>query len=64
MLQLLEEMRADKKLCSSVHWSDGNKLDAVMERAPDEMIKYASQFTVSPDQLEQKMVEMIDLVGK
>ncbi|RJE19326.1 hypA-like protein [Aspergillus sclerotialis] len=62
MLQLLEEMRADKKLCASAHWSDGNKTEGVMERAPDEMIKYASQFTVSPDQLEEKMMEIINLV--
>ena len=64
MLQLLDEMRADKKLCASAHWSDGNKMEGVMERAPHEMIKYASQFTVSPDQLEEKMIEIINLVGE
>lgn len=65
MLQTMEEICADKKLCASAHWSDGNKMkDGVMGRAPNEMIKYASQFAVSSDQLEEKMAEMINLVGE
>ncbi|KAL2010604.1 hypothetical protein VTN00DRAFT_6411 [Thermoascus crustaceus] len=63
ILQLLDEMRADKKLVESVQWSDGNKIsEGVLLRAPDEMIKYASQYTVSADQVEEKMAEMINAV--
>jgi len=65
MLQLLEEARADKKLASSVLWEDGNKLrDGVLKRAPEEMIKYASQYTVSEDQIQEKFAEMVDVSGK
>lgn len=65
LLQIMDEIRADKKLCASVHWKYGNKMmDGVMTRAPDEMIKYASQFTVSGDQLEEKMIEIINLTGE
>ncbi|ODM20900.1 hypothetical protein SI65_03953 [Aspergillus cristatus] len=62
MLQLLEEARADKKLASSVLWEDGNKLrDGVLKRAPEEMIKYASQYRVSEDQIQEKFAEMVDV---
>ncbi|KAI9368464.1 hypothetical protein BJX61DRAFT_523826 [Aspergillus egyptiacus] len=62
MLQLLEEARSDPKLASSAHWEDGNKLrDGVLKRAPDEMIKYASQYTVSEDQMHEKFAEIVDV---
>ena len=59
--QLLSEIRADKKLSSSAHWPDGNKIrDGIMKRAPDEMLAYAAQYVVSEDQLEEKTAEMIN----
>lgn len=64
MLQLLEEARADQKLAGSAQWSDGNKIRGVLSRAFDEMVKCASRFKVSEDQLQEKMVETIDVVGK
>lgn len=65
MLQILEEIRADPKLAGSVHWSDGNKIrEGVLTRAFEEMVKYASRFTVSADQLEEKAVETINVVGE
>lgn len=65
LVQILQEIRADEKLASSASFSDGNKMrDGVLVRAPEEMIKYASQFTVSAEQLEERMVEMINLVGE
>ncbi|KAL4916978.1 hypothetical protein BDW62DRAFT_211499 [Aspergillus aurantiobrunneus] len=61
MLQLLEEARADEKLAGSVRWEDGNKLrDGVLKRAPEEMIKYASQYTVSEEQMQEKFAEMVN----
>ncbi|KAF5867126.1 hypothetical protein ETB97_004046 [Aspergillus alliaceus] len=60
---ILEEIRNDRKLANSAHWEDGNRMrDGVLARAPDEMIKYAAEFTVSKDQLEEKLVEIIDTV--
>lgn len=65
MLQILEEIRSDKKLANSVHWSDNNKFrDGVMNRAPEEMIKHASQFTVAADQLQEKNAELINTAGE
>jgi len=65
ILQLLDEMRADKKLVESVQWPDGNKIrEGILERAPDEMVKYASQYTVSAEQVEEKLAEMINAVGE
>lgn len=58
--QLIDEIRADKKLSMAAHWEDGNKIrDGILVRAPDEMISYAKQWTVSEDQLEEKTAEMI-----
>ncbi|KAL4806396.1 hypothetical protein BDV18DRAFT_160464 [Aspergillus unguis] len=62
LMQLLEEARANTKLASSVHFEDGNKLrDGVLKRAPEEMIEIAKQYTVSEEQIEQKVQEMIDV---
>jgi hypothetical protein len=36
----------------------------VLHRAPEQMLKYASQFTVSEDQAEERLAEMINTVGK
>ncbi|KAE8392633.1 hypothetical protein BDV23DRAFT_150778 [Aspergillus alliaceus] len=64
MQHILEEIRNDRKLANSAHWEDGNRMrDGVLARAPDEMIKYAAEFTVSKDQLEEKLVEIIDTVA-
>jgi hypothetical protein len=65
LLELLNECRADKALTESVKWADSNKIkDGVMTRAPEQMIKYAAQFTVSEDQVEERLVDMINTVGK
>ena len=59
--QLLEDIRADKKLSRAANWEDGNKIrDGILVRAPEEMISYAKQWTVFPDQLEAKTAEMIN----
>ena len=64
MVALLDEIRADQELSTAAHWEDGNKIrDGIMKRAPDEMIKYASQWTVEPDQLEERTAEMINAAG-
>lgn len=59
MVELLEEIRADKKLSTAAHWSDGNKIrDGLLQRAPEETMKYAKQWTVSPGELDEKTAEM------
>ncbi|RHZ54690.1 questin oxidase family protein [Aspergillus thermomutatus] len=64
MLQILNETRADRKLAESVKWEDGNKIrDGVLKRAPDEMIKYAAQFSVSAEQMEEKLAEVLNVVA-
>lgn len=64
MLQILEEIRADEKLARSAQYDDGQRMrNGVLKRAPDEMIKYAAEFTVSVDQVEEKTAEIINTVG-
>ncbi|KIX09703.1 uncharacterized protein Z518_00784 [Rhinocladiella mackenziei CBS 650.93] len=61
LVQLIHESRANDKLRTSAHWEDGNKVrDGVFVRAPDEMVALASQWIVTPDQLERKTAEMIN----
>lgn len=65
IVQLLEECRDDEKLSKAAHWDDGNKIrDGILKRAPEEMIKYASQYTVEEEELEEKTAEMINASGK
>ena len=63
--ELLDEIRSNKKLVNAPHWDDGNKLrDGVLARARDEMINIAAQWTVTPDQIEEKLAEMTNTAGK
>ena len=65
LVELLHDIHADKKLSTAAHWDDGNKIrDGIFVRAPDEMIKYASQYKVREDELEEKTAEMTNSVGK
>lgn len=64
LVQIMDEMRADEKLRNAPHWGDENKIfDGIMKRAPEEMIRYASQFTVGPEQIDEKHAELINSVG-
>jgi hypothetical protein len=63
LLELLEEIRQDKKLSTAADWNDQNKIrDGIMVRAPEEALKYISQWTVEPHELEWKTAEMINSV--
>ena len=65
LIRLQNEMRSDEKLRTSAKWSDSNKtFDGVMARADEEMINYASQFTVGPEQEEEKLAEIINAAGE
>jgi hypothetical protein len=65
VVQLLREIKADEKLSSAAHFKDGNKIrDGILKRAPEEMIKYASQYSVQESELEEKTAEMINAAGK
>lgn len=56
---LLDDIRADLKLSTAAEWDDANKVrDGILKRAPDEMIKYLSQWTVTEENLEEKTAEM------
>ena len=65
LVELLDEIRADKRLSTAAHWDDGNKMrDGILKRAPEEMIKYASQWNVEASHLEEKTAEMINAASK
>ncbi len=63
IVQLLDEIHEDPIMRSAAHWDDGNKIyDGVLARSGEQMIKYASQFHVKPEELEQKLAEMTNAV--
>lgn len=65
LLQLLNEVRADDTLVRSVKWEDQNKIrDGVLTRGTQEMLKYAAQYTVSEEQVEERLADMINTVGE
>jgi hypothetical protein len=65
LLQLLNEIREDQTLKSSVQFSDTNKFrDGVLHRAPQEMLQYAAQYTVSAEQIPEGLADMINTVGE
>ena len=65
MVELLDEIRADTKLSTAARWEDDNKIrDGIMVRAPEEMIKYASQWKVAPYEVMNINAEMTNAVSK
>lgn len=65
LVDILDDIYADKKLSGAAHWEDDNKIrDGVLARAKDEMMKYASQWTVKPEELEEKTAEMINAASE
>jgi hypothetical protein len=62
LVELLDEIHADKELSSAAYWSDGNKIrDGILARASDKMLSYAAQYTIpSSASLEEKTAEMIN----
>ncbi|KAJ5949017.1 hypothetical protein N7454_002324 [Penicillium verhagenii] len=63
LLQLLNEIRTDNTVKSSVNFSDSNKFrDGVLHRAPKEMLQYAAQYTVSEEQIPERVADMINTV--
>ena len=64
-VQLLDETRADKKLSTAAEWNDGNKIrDGIMVQAPNDMIKYASQFKVKEHEIAAETAEMANAASK
>lgn len=64
IVQILEECKKDEKLSKAAHFKDGNKIrEGILKRAPEEMIKYATQYTVKEGELEEKTAEMINAAG-
>lgn len=65
IVQLLEEAKNNEKLRTAAHWEDGNKIrEGILKRAPDEMIKLASQYAIEEEELEEKTAEMINAAGE
>jgi len=61
---ILDEIRADEKLSTAAHWDDQNLIrDGVLVRAKDEMVKYASQWRVNPENLEEATAELANAAG-
>lgn len=65
LAEIMAEIRENKKLVAS---SDGNneinRPKNVMVNAPEEAIKYAAQYSLSADQLDERVDEMIDTGSK
>ena len=62
MVELLDEIRADKKLSSAAKWNDSNKIrDGILVRAPDEMIRVAAEWKVMPGAIIEKTAEMTNV---
>ncbi|RDW95095.1 hypothetical protein BP5796_00858 [Coleophoma crateriformis] len=59
--ELLSDIHMDKKLTEGVQWEDANKIrDGLLQRVSQDMIKHASQWSVSSTTLEEKTAEMIN----
>ncbi|KAF8536403.1 hypothetical protein BDD12DRAFT_748467 [Trichophaea hybrida] len=60
LVSLLGEIRNNDKLRTAPLWTDGNKVQGIIERAPEEMLSYVKQYKVPVDKLEEKMAESMN----
>ncbi|KAK3325284.1 hypothetical protein B0H66DRAFT_529330 [Apodospora peruviana] len=61
IVNLLQQIRSDKKLASAAREEDANKLrDGVLGRARDEMVRIAGLVRVKPEELDEKAAEMFE----
>lgn len=64
-INILNSIRKDEKLSTAATWEDRNKVrEGILARVPEEMTKYASQWRVTPETLEEKTAEMINAAGE
>lgn len=61
--QILNEVRQNQTLAQGARISDRIP-DGIMDRAPQAMLKYAAQYTVSASQIAEREVDMINTVGE
>jgi hypothetical protein len=64
MVELMAEIRNDAKLRNAPKFTDGNKIKAILERAPEELLRIVSQYKVKEDELELRMAENINAAGE
>ena len=67
LVNILDKIRADEKLRGATSFDDASSLSLeglLVRGGKDEMIKYASQWRIDPDQLEEATAEMTDAAGK
>ncbi|KAL2830956.1 hypothetical protein BJY01DRAFT_260689 [Aspergillus pseudoustus] len=59
LVQLMDEMRVDETLRASAQFGDSSVFgDGILQRAPELVVKYCSQWTVPEDKLDEKLAEM------
>lgn len=63
LLQLLDEVRQNQTLAQGVKISDRIP-DGIMDRAPQEMLKYAAQYKISASQIDEREADMINTTGE
>ncbi|KAL2697476.1 hypothetical protein AAEP93_011380 [Penicillium crustosum] len=64
LFQLVNEIREDNTLKQSVRWTDTVKIrDGVLNRAPQQMLSYAARYTVSENQVTDRLTDMISTVA-
>ena len=64
LVNIIDKIRADENLSTAAHWEDDNKIrDGILVRAKDEMVKYASQWRVQPENLDEALAEMTNACG-
>ncbi|CAG8180194.1 unnamed protein product [Penicillium salamii] len=60
MIEIMDDMRKDEKLMAAPLALNLNKMFDIFDNAPNEMIKYAIQFTVSVETLDDRVAELIE----
>lgn len=64
MIDLLTELETNEKLKECVRGDDNQKFsEGLMQRGFDEITRIVAQYTVSPEELEEKTAEAINASG-
>lgn len=65
LMEIMQQLKADKDIKALVQWEDDNKVrDGIMKRGQEKVTKVIGQWKVKEDELEEKTAEMISNVCK
>ena len=65
LASIVKTIYGDERIRATMSWTEPNKFgNGPVQKAEKELLEYAAQWNVGPDQLKEKMAELTNAAGK